>query len=193
MITAYSFEEIVLSLALVDKKTNNVVALHKHSSLEDIDALQNTISFENDMVSYIEARELYAGAYRLEIRILKSLFLQRKGVVTCIGFDLMIEYVPISPYANGDQFEIVSVIPYHSESLNKDKVFKVQLEFQKEFQITSLQGFSTQDELKELFYLQKIGDSKMKIVPDQILDTDKTSIAVFFNFKHTDFGKQQPD
>lgn len=43
MIAAYSFEEVVLSLGLIDKKTGNLIASERHASLEDVESDTETI------------------------------------------------------------------------------------------------------------------------------------------------------
>ena len=45
------------------------------------------------MTSYIEVASLKAGIYDLEIEIRKSLFIPTDNFLTCINFDLTIEYV----------------------------------------------------------------------------------------------------
>jgi hypothetical protein len=98
VITSYSFEEVVLSVALIDKKTKNLIVSETHASLEDVDAKENTFSFENDMLAFFEVPALEAGEYLLEIRVLKSLFLPVRSAVSCLNFDLTIEYLARSSY-----------------------------------------------------------------------------------------------
>jgi co-chaperonin GroES (HSP10) len=66
IITTYSFESMGLSLTLYNKKTGDIVAVEKYTSLEDIEGDNNGIvSSSSDMMSYLEVPNLEAGEYEL--------------------------------------------------------------------------------------------------------------------------------
>jgi hypothetical protein len=75
ILASYSLESMMVSMQLRDKKTGNTIAIEDIESLEDIQSTTEEISFDNDMVSFIEIASIEAGSYELQIIIMKSLFL----------------------------------------------------------------------------------------------------------------------
>jgi hypothetical protein len=66
IITTYSFESMGLSLTLYNKKTGDIVAVEKYTSLEDIEGdNKGIVSSSSDMMSYLEVPNLEAGEYEL--------------------------------------------------------------------------------------------------------------------------------
>jgi co-chaperonin GroES (HSP10) len=66
IITTYSLESMGLSLTLYNKKTGDIVAVEKYTSLEDIEGdNKGIVSSSSDMMSYLEVADLEAGDYEL--------------------------------------------------------------------------------------------------------------------------------
>ena len=80
----YSFETVMLAMTLKDANTNNIIAVEKLASLEEITNDQKDLSMENDFISFIEVPKIDAGTYRLEILVMKGLFLPTQKFNTCI-------------------------------------------------------------------------------------------------------------
>mmetsp|Transcript_21053 Transcript_21053/g.32599 ORF Transcript_21053/g.32599 Transcript_21053/m.32599 type:complete len:90 (+) Transcript_21053:2329-2598(+) len=84
---------MVTAMTLYEVKTGEAVELEKTSSLDGIDHAPTAITRSNDMATYIEAASLEAGNYRLEISVARAYFLPTEQYPTCLGFDLVVEYV----------------------------------------------------------------------------------------------------
>ena len=67
IITSFNYASTTLSLILIDTATNDVVAMSKLASLEDIEDDHNIINLENNMVAYIEVPRLHKGLYELQV------------------------------------------------------------------------------------------------------------------------------
>lgn len=93
VMASYNFESVSLAMTLVDKKTNNIIAVEKIGSLEDINTDNDEITMDNDMISFIELPSIDEGMYELQILVMKSLFLPTVQYKTCLNFDLTLEYV----------------------------------------------------------------------------------------------------
>lgn len=50
-------------MSLIDKKTQNVIAIETFASLEDIDTQIQEVSLTNDFLSYIELPSIDKGEY----------------------------------------------------------------------------------------------------------------------------------
>lgn len=69
VVATYPFSSVAMSMALIEKKTGEVVELELTSSLEGEKNQAPNLSNENDMASYIEVPALDAGTYVLEIAL----------------------------------------------------------------------------------------------------------------------------
>lgn len=65
ILASYNFESMQIPMSLIDKKTNNIIAIENVVSLEDVQGDDDVISLDNDMVSAIEIPSLNSGAYEL--------------------------------------------------------------------------------------------------------------------------------
>ena len=107
VIVGYSFEKLIVQIALRDLKTGNIIATERIASLEDIETSETTdlsktspiTSQTADMLSFLELPTIQQGDYDLELTFLEAFFLTNpsssssKASHTCLDFDLNVEYV----------------------------------------------------------------------------------------------------
>ena len=138
--TSYNFETVILAMMLVDKKTNNVIAVEKTNSLESVDTSEEDVSMsENDIISFIEIPNLDQGVYELKIFVMKALFLPTKLFKTCLNFDFQLEYVTLNGFSeSSNQYEILSVYPSEVKKLPKNRNFHMEVKFNKPLDIDSM-------------------------------------------------------
>jgi len=101
-------------MSLRDSKTKNLIANEKLTYIEDLDAEEGTISGNlenNDMISYIELPQVEPGMYELTVAVDKGMFLPRKGIKTCLNFDITVEHVAVRGASEENRYEVVSVMP----------------------------------------------------------------------------------
>jgi hypothetical protein len=141
VMASYDFETVQLAMTLIDSKTNNVVAIEKISSLEDIDTKGDEITMDNDMITYIELPSIDEGLYELQILVMKSLFLPTIKYKTCLNFDLTIEYVSRNLNMNEDslqQYEVLRVFPSQVKNVNIEKGGKMEVKFSQPLNIDNM-------------------------------------------------------
>jgi hypothetical protein len=86
------------------------------------------------MATYVEIPALAAGNYELEIALQKSLFLPTKVFPTCLGFNLVLEYIVRDKnHATDDgMYEVLSVRPLAIEQLLPSDETVIEVNFDKD-------------------------------------------------------------
>lgn len=134
ILASYNFESMQIPMSLIDKKTNNIIAIENVVSLEDVQGEDEVISLDNDMVSAIEIPSINSGAYELQVLIQKSLFLPTKAYRTCLNFDFTLEYIArtISKEQEISQdlaYEVITVYPAKLKRIRPTAKGKVDVRF----------------------------------------------------------------
>jgi hypothetical protein len=141
IVATYPFSAMALSMALIDDSTGDVIELELTSSLEGDKETSPVLSLENDMASYIEVPALEAGQYTLEIALQRSLFLPTSHHATCLGFDLVVEYVTRNPRGHDPAtYEVISVRPLTLEAIKASEEKVIEVDFDRPVVLDDLVG-----------------------------------------------------
>lgn len=122
------------------------------------------------------------------------MFMPMRNRVSCLAFDITVEYVVRSRYGSmgsGTMLEVIGVMPSSIENLTKNKKAKIQVKFNKEFDLDDLDLESS--EVKKLFYLENMVDKDNKVYPNTILEYDLETLTLFFNFKGIKLPEKAPN
>lgn len=142
IVATYPLSGMTMSMALYDEQTGAIVSLERISSLEgESTTSAGAVSTAHDTTTFIEIPALEAGQYRLEILVRRSLFLPSKKYTTCLGFDLVVEYVARTHKGasnKGMLYEILAIRPLRMEQLEVDTARVIEVDFDRELILDDL-------------------------------------------------------
>jgi hypothetical protein len=177
---------MVPSMTLTEKETGDIVAVEKTASLEGNERLMPFVKRVKDMTSFIEVLDIQAGRYLLEIEIPRAYFLSTSKFPTCLGFDLVVEYI-VRDEAKESQagvYDVLSVRPldYFQLRSNDEKVIEV--EFDKPIVMDDL--VKSLADRYHICRLEPKEDTKSKTMamhPNHVEVVNKQTLRLTFDFK----------